>query len=97
MTGFDPCRVFRKLAYNNALANLRLSNACLLLQPGEFETHRTSFFPSIRMQNRMSVAVAISCVRYRLRKPRNPLVSSLSISSRLFSLAILPLPIASVA
>lgn len=49
MTDFDPCRVFRKLAYNNALANLRLSNACLLLQPGEFEAHRTSFFPSIRM------------------------------------------------
>lgn len=49
MSAYDPCRVFRKLAYNNALANLRLANACLNLQPGEFEAHRVSFFPSIRM------------------------------------------------
>ena len=49
MTVFDPCRAFRKLAYNNALANVRLLDACLRLQPGEFEAHRTSFFPSIKM------------------------------------------------
>ncbi|MFP3545452.1 DinB family protein [Rhizobium sp. SIMBA_035] len=49
MTVFDPCRVFRKLAYNNALANVRLLDACLRLQSGEFEAHRTSFFPSIKM------------------------------------------------
>lgn len=44
----DPTRVFRKLARNNALANYRLHAACALLQPGEFEAPRTSFFPSIR-------------------------------------------------
>lgn len=44
----DPTRVFRKLARANALANLRLYKAVALLQPGEFEATRTSFFPSIR-------------------------------------------------
>ena len=44
----DATRVFRKLARANALANLRLHKAVALLQPGEFEARRTSFFPSIR-------------------------------------------------
>lgn len=44
----DPVRVFRKLAYNNRLANLRLHQAVARLQPGEFEAERTGFFPSIR-------------------------------------------------
>ncbi|WP_018899655.1 DinB family protein [Rhizobium sp. 2MFCol3.1] len=48
MTDFDPIRSFRKLAYNNALANHRLHMACALLQPGEFEAPRVSFFPSIK-------------------------------------------------
>ena len=48
MTAFDPIRSFRKLAYNNALANHRLHMACALLQPGEFDAPRVSFFPSIR-------------------------------------------------
>ena len=48
MSAFDPCRVFRKLAYNNALANLRLHRACAALQPGEFEATRPSFFPSLK-------------------------------------------------
>jgi uncharacterized damage-inducible protein DinB len=45
---FEPCRVFRKLAYNNALANLRLHRACAALQAEEFEAARTGFFPSIK-------------------------------------------------
>jgi uncharacterized damage-inducible protein DinB len=48
MQTFDPCRPFRKLAYNNALANHRLHQACTMLQPGEFEAPRVSFFPSIK-------------------------------------------------
>lgn len=48
MSGFDPVRSFRKLAYNNALANVRLHRACAALQPGEFEQKRVSFFPSIK-------------------------------------------------
>lgn len=48
MSGFDPIRSFRKLAYNNALANVRLHQACATLQPGEFEATRVSFFPSIK-------------------------------------------------
>lgn len=44
----DPCRIFRKMARNNALANARLLSACAQLQPGEFEATRTSFFPSIK-------------------------------------------------
>ncbi len=48
MSDFDPYRVFRKLAYNNALANFRLHLACASLLPGEFEAGRTGFFPSIR-------------------------------------------------
>jgi uncharacterized damage-inducible protein DinB len=45
---FDPSRLFRKLAYNNALANHRLYRACAALQPGEFEAPRVGFFPSIK-------------------------------------------------
>lgn len=45
---FDPTRVFRKLAYNNRLANLRLHAAVARLEPGEFEAARTSYFPSIK-------------------------------------------------
>ena len=45
---YDPTRVFRKLARANTLANLRLHKAVALLQPGEFEARRTSFFPSIK-------------------------------------------------
>ena len=48
MPSFDPCRMFRKLAYNNALANNRLLAACAALKPSEFEATRTSFFPSIK-------------------------------------------------
>lgn len=44
----DPARVFRKLARNNRMANLRLHAACANLKPGEFEAPRTSFFPTIR-------------------------------------------------
>lgn len=46
--GYDPARVFRKLARNNRLANLRLHAACAKLGAGEFEAPRTGFFPSIR-------------------------------------------------
>ena len=48
MTAFDPGRSFRKLAFNNALANLRLLTCGASLEPGEFEAARTSFFPSIK-------------------------------------------------
>ncbi|MBY5356858.1 damage-inducible protein DinB [Rhizobium leguminosarum] len=48
MPTFDPVRPFRKLAYNNALANRRLLRTCATLKPGEFEAPRTSFFPSIK-------------------------------------------------
>jgi uncharacterized damage-inducible protein DinB len=48
MSAFDPVRSFRKLAYNNALANVRLHRACTALRPGEFEAERVSFFPSIK-------------------------------------------------
>ena len=45
---YDPCRVFRKLARNNRLANLRLHTACLRLSQAEFIALRSSFFPTIR-------------------------------------------------
>ena len=48
MSAFDPVRSFRKLAYNNALANVRLHRACAALRPSEFEAKRVSFFPSIK-------------------------------------------------
>ncbi len=48
MSAFDPVRSFRKLAYNSALANVRLHRACAALRPGEFEAKRVSFFPSIK-------------------------------------------------
>lgn len=44
----DPCRIFRKLARNNTLANRRLHRACASLAPGELEAPRASFFPSVR-------------------------------------------------
>ncbi len=48
MMSYDPLRVFRKLARNNRLANLRLHQACLRLSQEEFVAPRTSFFPSLR-------------------------------------------------
>lgn len=49
MTGtFDPTRIFRKLALNNAMANWRLHKAMTRLQPGEFTAPRTGFFPSLK-------------------------------------------------
>jgi uncharacterized damage-inducible protein DinB len=42
-------RIHRILARNAALANARLSRACLQLQPGEWEAPRISFFPSLRL------------------------------------------------
>jgi uncharacterized damage-inducible protein DinB len=39
---------FRRMAENNLWANDRLYRALLVLQPGEFEASRTSFFPSIK-------------------------------------------------
>ena len=44
----DPCRPFRQLARNNALANARLHRACAALGPGEWEARRVSFFPSLK-------------------------------------------------
>lgn len=43
----DPCRPYRQLARNAALANRRLQIACAALQPGEWGALRVSFFPSI--------------------------------------------------
>jgi uncharacterized damage-inducible protein DinB len=43
----DPCRPYRQLARNAALANRRLHLACAALQPGEWGAARVSFFPSI--------------------------------------------------
>ncbi len=45
---YDPMRVFRKLARNNRLANLRLHQACLQLLQEEFVAARVSFFPTLR-------------------------------------------------
>lgn len=45
---YDPTRVFRKLARNNRLANLRLHQACLQLLQEEFVAARVSFFPTLR-------------------------------------------------
>jgi uncharacterized damage-inducible protein DinB len=39
---------FRRMAANNLWSDDRLYRAVLTLSPGEFETERTSFFPSIR-------------------------------------------------
>ncbi|EHS48757.1 DinB family protein [Rhizobium sp. PDO1-076] len=44
----DPSRVFRKLALNNAMANWRLHAALVGLKPGEFESPRIGFFPSLK-------------------------------------------------
>ncbi len=41
-------RTMRSMAYNNAWANHRLLSACAALTQAEFETLRTSFFPSIQ-------------------------------------------------
>ncbi|MEI9427202.1 DinB family protein [Mesorhizobium sp. Cs1299R1N3] len=38
----------RRMARNNLWSNDRLYRAVLALKPGEFETERTSFFPSIK-------------------------------------------------
>ncbi|MGL6209804.1 MAG: DinB family protein [Paracoccaceae bacterium] len=48
MMDADPCRPYRQLARNNALANRRLHLACALLGPGEWEAPRVSFFPSLK-------------------------------------------------
>ncbi|CUX57062.1 MULTISPECIES: DinB family protein [Agrobacterium] len=45
---YDPLRVFRKLARNNRLANLRLHEACLQLSQEAFIAPRVSFFPTLR-------------------------------------------------
>lgn len=45
---YDPCRVFRKLARNNLLANFRLHETCLRLPLDELVAPRTGFFPTIR-------------------------------------------------
>jgi len=44
----DPCRVWRKLAQMNRLANHRLHGACALLSAEEYAAPRVGFFPSIR-------------------------------------------------
>ena len=41
-------QTFRAFAYNNAWANRRLLSACAELTQGEFEAHRTGFFPSLQ-------------------------------------------------
>lgn len=43
----DAIRFIRKLAFANMLANDRLHQAISILEPGEFEAIRTSFFPSL--------------------------------------------------
>ena len=48
MPGYDCSRVFRKLARNNRLANMRLHQACLQLSQEEFVAPRVSFFPTLR-------------------------------------------------
>lgn len=45
---YDSTRIFKKLARNNRLANLRLHDACLQLTADELVAPRTSFFPTIR-------------------------------------------------
>lgn len=44
----DPCRIFRKLARANRLANHRLHAACARLTAEDYAARRASFFPSIR-------------------------------------------------
>ncbi|MFC3181152.1 DinB family protein [Cypionkella sinensis] len=44
----DPCRVWRKLAQMNRLANHRLHGACAGLSAADYAAPRASFFPSIR-------------------------------------------------
>ncbi len=48
METHDPCRPFRLLARNNALANARLHRACAALGPDEWAARRVSFFPSLK-------------------------------------------------
>lgn len=45
----DVCSMLLRLAINQALANARLSQACLALKPGEWEAARPSFFPSLKL------------------------------------------------
>ena len=44
----DPCRVWRKLAQMNRLANHRLHKACAALSAEDYAAPRVGFFPSIR-------------------------------------------------
>ena len=44
----DPCRPYRQLARNNALANRRLHLACAALPAGAWAAPGVSFFPSIK-------------------------------------------------
>ena len=44
----DPCRVWRKLAQMNRLANHRLHSACAGLSAEDYAAPRVGFFPSIR-------------------------------------------------
>jgi uncharacterized damage-inducible protein DinB len=48
MTQPDPCRPYRQMARNAALANRRLHLACAALAPGEWDAPRVSFFPSLK-------------------------------------------------
>lgn len=48
MAGTDPCRVFRKLALANRLANARLHRACARLSAVELTEPRPAFFGSIQ-------------------------------------------------
>lgn len=43
-----PSSPFQALAYANRLANARLYQACLALQPGEFDAPRTGFFSTLK-------------------------------------------------
>jgi uncharacterized damage-inducible protein DinB len=42
-------QTYRAFAYNNAWSNDRLLTACANLNQGDFEAHRTGFFPSLQM------------------------------------------------
>ncbi|MDF1853950.1 DinB family protein [Pseudooceanicola sp.] len=44
----DPCRPHRLTARQNALANLRLLNACARLEPGDWTAPRVGFFGSLQ-------------------------------------------------
>ncbi len=44
----DPCRAYRMMARQNALANMRLHRACARLRPGEWSARREAPYPSIQ-------------------------------------------------